>query len=54
MIPEPPKPDSFYAAFYSNSFNDSEGWAVVNNYQDQLVSSCGNIRVLGGYKVFGA
>lgn len=32
-IPEIPKPTNFYAAFYSNNFQDSDGWSVVQPYQ---------------------
>lgn len=39
--------------FTSNDFNDTEGWAVIGAYSQPLITTCGSVRILGGYNVLG-
>jgi hypothetical protein len=48
-----PKPDAFYSAFYSNTFTATDGWVVNGATQSSVVSSCGDVRILGGYNIMG-
>jgi hypothetical protein len=44
----------FESDLTSNTFTTSEGWTITHPYSSDIVSTCGSVRLLGGYNILGA
>lgn len=47
-------PKAFSTSFFGSKFNDVDGWVATGAESEKMFTACGNIRVLGGFGVFGA